>query len=321
MKHTFVKYFILLFIFTSLSLYSKEIKNCIYINSYHSGYVWSDTIEKEIENILKDSCKITIFRMDSKRNKNKEFIKAKALEAKELIDKINPDVVITSDDNAAKYLIKPYFKDSKIPFIFCGVNWSVKEYGFPYKNVTGMIEINPIEPLFKLALNISNGRRALFLGDNTLTDKKDLIFLKEYANKNNIFLDAFLASNIDEWKRAYIKAQDKYDFILLGHYSTIKGWNKKNIKEFVAKNGKIVTLCRYDWMMPYSMIGFIAKPEEQGIWAATAAKAILEGYPIKYISITTNKTWNYFLNMPLLEKANIKIPRTLMIKSKRYEKD
>jgi len=81
--------------------------------------------------------------MDTKRNKNIDFIKAQALKAKNLIEKVKPDIVLTSDDNAAKFLIVPYFKDSKIPFIFSGVNWTAEKYGFPFKNVTGMIEVNP----------------------------------------------------------------------------------------------------------------------------------------------------------------------------------
>lgn len=313
--------FILLLLISPLSLFSKELKTCVYVNSYHKGYIWSDVISKEIKNVLKDSCKVIEFQMDSKRNKDINFIKNKALQAKKLIDDTKPDVVIISDDNAAKFLVKPYFKDSKIPFIFCGINWTVKEYGFPYKNVTGMIEINPIKPLFKLALSISNGNRGLFLGDETLTDKKDLVFLKKYAKKNNIILDDFLAKDIKSWKKTYKQAQEKYDFILLGHYSTIKGWNHKDIKEFVFKNSKKIVLCRYDWMMPFSMIGLIAKPQEHGIWAGNAAKAILEGFPIEYINITTNKSWNYFLNLKLLNTTGIKIPRSLLIKSKKYEKE
>ena len=92
------------------------------------------------------------------------------------------------------------------------------------------------------------------------------------------------------------------------------------MKDFVYKNSKIVTLSRDNWSMPYSMVGLVVTPEEHGKWAANTAKAVLEGFPIKDISITTNKRWNYYLNLELLKASNIKVPRPLLIKSKKYER-
>ncbi|WP_294966925.1 ABC transporter substrate binding protein [Sulfurimonas sp.] len=304
-----------------LSLFSKDLKTCVYINSYHVGYYWSDGISKEIKKILKDTCKIVEFGMDSKRNRDKEFLKNRALEAKKLIDSLNPDVVITSDDNAAKYLIKPYYKDSKIPFVFCGVNWTVEEYDFPYKNVKGIIEIKSIKAMFEIALNITTGNKVLFLGEKTLSDSKDLLYLKDYAKRNNIILDTYSATTVKNWKMAYLEAQKKYDFIVLGNYASIKNWNDKDIYDFIFKNSKVLSLCTYQGMIPYSMVSLVSVPEEQGIWAANTAKAILDGYSIKNVLIATNKRWAHYLNMELLNLANIKVPRSLLIKSKKYERN
>lgn len=164
-------------------VFSTPLKKCVYINSYHVGFIWSDTIAKEIKDSLKDTCVVTQFNMDTKRKKDETSIKKSALKAKELIDRIKPDIVITSDDNAAKYLIKPYYKDSSIPFVFTGVNWTAAKYDFPYSNVTGMIEIIPIKALYKMALDLSLGKKAIFIGDNTITDKKDLSYFIKYSKK------------------------------------------------------------------------------------------------------------------------------------------
>jgi len=61
--------------------------------------------------------------------------RTKALEAKALIESWQPDGVITADDKAAKYIIKPFGKEHTMPFVFCGINWTVQEYGFPHCNV------------------------------------------------------------------------------------------------------------------------------------------------------------------------------------------
>ncbi|WP_072680223.1 ABC transporter substrate-binding protein [Arcobacter sp. LA11] len=302
-------------------LFSTSNKKCVYINSYHDGFVWSDTIAKEIKYILKDSCDVIQFNMDTKRKKDEASIKSSALQAKKLIDKTNPDVVITSDDNAAKYLIKPYYKDSSIPFVFTGVNWTADKYGFPYSNVTGMIEIIPIRALYEMAVDLSIGRKATFIGDNTITDKKDLSYFIKYSKKYGIDLSYNLVDDINEWKNSYLEAQLNSDFIILGHNSAIKNWNDKKVKDFLLKNSKKLVLATYEWMMPFSMIGLIIKAEEQGQWAANTAKGILNGYAIKNISITTNKTWNNFINLKLVDSAKIKLPRKILIKSKKYDMD
>lgn len=311
------KLIFILFLFPIL-LFSTPTKKCIYINSYHDGYIWSDTIAKEIKKILKDTCQVTQFNMDTKRNKDEYSIKKSALKAKELIDKMTPDIVITSDDNAAKYLIKPYFRNSSIPFIFTGVNWTADKYNFTSSNITGMIEVLPIDALYKMTKDLSLGNKAVFIGDDTITDKKDLSYFTKFAKKYAIDLSSTLVNDVTKWKKAYLDAQINNDFIILGHNSAISNWNNKEVKYFLSKNSKKLVFATYSWMMPFSMIGFIIKAEEHGQWAANAAKGILNGYSIEDISITTNKTWNNFINIKLLNTINVKLPRKILIKSKKY---
>lgn len=308
----------LVILFLPLTLFSSTPKKCIYINSYHDGFVWSDTIAKYLKKELINSCEVIQFNMDSKRNKSVKYIQKKALEAKVLIDTQKPDIVITSDDNAAKYLIKPYFKDSHIPFVFNGVNWSAKEYGFPYSNVTGMIEVTPINELFKIGQYITNGKKAIFIGDDTITDKKDLKQFLKFAKKRNINLDSAFLNTLDEWKQTYVQAQKNYDFIILGHNSAIKGWDDTKVNDFLLHNSKKLVLTTYSWMIQFSTIGLTIRPEEQGTWAGNTAKAILNGYPIKNIAITTNHIWNKSINMRLVNASSVKIPKDIVFNYKKF---
>lgn len=313
-----LNYILLIF---PILLFSTPTKKCVYINSYHDGFIWSDTIAKEIKHILKSSCELTQFNMDTKKNRDIESIMKNALKAKKLIDRIQPDVVITSDDNAAKYLIKPYYKNSSIPFIFTGVNWTADKYDFSSSNVTGMIEILPIKALYKMTIDLSLGKKAIFIGDKTITDKKDLSYFSKYAKKYGIDLSSTLVDDANEWKKSYLDAQINNDFIILGHNSAIKNWDDDDIKKFLLKNSKKLVFATYSWMMPFSMIGLIIKAEEHGQWAANTAKGILNGYSIENISITSNKTWNNFINLKLINSANIKLPRKILGKSKKYDMD
>ena len=308
--------FLLLFF---ISLSASKLPTCVYISSYHQGFTWSDAIEKSIKETLKDKCNVFQFNMDTKRNKSEKFKTSQALKAKQFIEKINPNIVITSDDNAAKYLVSKYYKNSKLPIIFCGVNWTVEKYGFPYKNVTGMIEVTPIKHLFSTAKKIVSARNAIFIGDNTITDKKDLARFKKDAKYANIKLSSALVDNVSQWKDIYLKAQKDYDFIILGHNSAIKGWDNNEIKKFVYKNTKKLSLTTYSWMMDFATLGFTILPQEQGEWVATTALAVLDGYKIQNIAITTNKKWDIWLNKKIQKKSNIHIPRQIRNKAKKVK--
>lgn len=299
-------------------LLAETLPECVYISSYHQGYEWSDGIEKSMKNILQTKCNITQFDMDTKRNKSEDFKIAQGLKAKSMIEKINPKLVIVSDDNAAKYVVQNHFKNSSIPFIFCGVNWTADEYGFPCPNVTGMIEVTPIKPLFEKATLISKGKKAIFIGDNTETDKKDLIHFQKYAKKMGITLDSALVDLDSQWKEQYLKAQKKYDFVILGHNSAIKGWNDLVMMDFVVKNAKKFSVTTYSWMIPFAHYGLTIKPEEQGEWVANTALAVLKGYKVSDITITSNKTWDSWVNMNIINKSNIKLSREIIEKSKKF---
>ena len=124
---------------------SYEGKKVLFIDSYHQGYAWSDGVTKGVQIKMKDTgVQLKVLRMDTKRNSSDDFKKEAAKKAVSVIKEFEPDVVIAADDNASKFLIKPYYKDAELPFVFCGVNWDAKVYGYPYKNVTGMVEVAPI---------------------------------------------------------------------------------------------------------------------------------------------------------------------------------
>jgi len=114
---------------------------CLYISSYHKGYAWSDGVERGLKSALGNKCDFRQFNMDTKRKKSATDISNSTEKALDIIDTWQPDIIITSDDNAAKYIIAPHFKNSDIPIVFSGVNWTVEEYGFPLANVTGIVEV------------------------------------------------------------------------------------------------------------------------------------------------------------------------------------
>ena len=186
-------FFTLLLLFACIFPLKVLADKCLFVSSYHPGYAWSDGVERGIRSTLEGKCEIKQFNMDTKRNKHPEHMRKAGLEVKQIIDRWKPDIVITADDNAAKYVIQAHFKDHEIPFVFCGINWTADEYGFPYSNVTGMVEVAPIYPLLEKVKDLMpDAKRAIYLGADTVTEKKNLDRFEKALGKYDIHLDSAL---------------------------------------------------------------------------------------------------------------------------------
>ncbi|MES9972209.1 MAG: ABC transporter substrate binding protein [Candidatus Thiodiazotropha sp.] len=307
----------LLILLIALPFSQAMANKCLFISSYHSGYAWSDGVESGLRETLNGKCDLKQFDMDTKRHKDEASKKDAAEKAKALIESWEPDVVITADDNAAKYVIKPFFKDHDIPFVFCGINWNVDEYGFPYSNATGMVEVAPIDVLFDNARHIQGGaHKAIYIGANTLTEKKNLKRFKRAAEKHGILMDHRLVNTSKEWLGAYKEAQ-AYDFVVVGSNSGINDWNTVSVSDYVAKNTTTLSLTNHGWMMPYTLLGLTKIPEEHGEWAALAALAILDGIKPSDIPIVSNRKWDIWINHTILQQSGIRFPESLLRKAKK----
>lgn len=292
---------------------------CLFISSYHQGYEWSDRVEKGFRESIGSRCEIKQFDMDTKRKKDEASKQSAGAKARDLIFSWKPDVVITADDNAAKYVIQPYFKDHEIPFVFCGINWNVDAYGFPYSNATGMVEVAPIDILFNNARSIRIGaQRTVYLGANTLTEKKNAARFEDMTDKIGMRLDRKLVNTTAEWLAAYRAAQD-YDFVIIGSNSGINDWDETEVVDVLHSVTRSLSLTNHNWMMPYTLLGFTKIPEEHGEWAAKAAVAILDGASPMEMPIVSNRKWEIWVNQALLTSSGLKLPESLIRKAKKIQ--
>ena len=286
---------------------AQALPRCLHVMSYHQGYEWNDGIETGVESVLRGKCELRKFYMDSKRNTSPTFIQKMALKAKKQIEEYQPDVVIASDDNASRYLVQRYYKDAKIPFVFNGVNWTAEVYGYPYSNVTGMVEVAPVITMLEIAQrNINNIRTVAFLSADVLTEHKDYDHYVQIYGRRGIKVLPLFVKNMSEWDASFINAQ-KADFIILGNNAGVSNWNNTQALNRIKNSGETLTMTTYEWMMSFTMLGVSKIASEQGEWAAEVALKILSGTNVSDIPITINRRWSIYQNKFLLSKAGIKI--------------
>ncbi len=264
------------------------VKKVLFVNSYHQGYNWSDGIERGLLHAFgiiaeqpylseyeQDSVSLRIVRMDTKREQEPSYIEKKALEVKGVIDTWKPHVVVASDDNAAKYLIAKYYKNSKTPFIFCGLNWDASLYGFPTQNITGIIEVAPVLELIEFLKKYAEGTDIGYLGADVISERKEINHYKKELGIT--FKKGYLVDDFTEWKKAYLALQKSVDILILVSHAGIKGWDKKEAEEFVIEHSSIPSGASIQMIRMLAMASFSRIPDEQGIWAGEQALAVLGG--------------------------------------------
>ena len=283
---------------------------CLFVSSYHPGYAWSDGVERGIRSTLEGKCEIMQFNMDTKRNKHPEHMRKAGLEVKQLIDSWKPDIVITADDNAAKYVIQAHFKDHEIPFVFCGINWTADEYGFPYSNVTGMVEVELPDQLVDLLKAHAKGERLGYITIDTETERK----VVETYNQRffNGQMQPYWVKTQAEFKTAFQAAQQEVDILFVGNNAGSDKWDEEEMKQFVLRNATVPTGSINDWMAPYALLTLAKSSKEQGEWAAQAALSILDGTAISEIPVTENKKGEMIVNLDLADKLGVVFAPSLL---------
>lgn len=289
---------------------------CLYVSSYHAGYEWNDGIERGLESVLQGHCELRRFYMDGKRHLDAGFASDRAREAKALIDRWQPHVVIACDDNASKYLVMPYLKDAAVPVVFCGINWTAEPYGYPYRNTTGMIEVGPIEPLVREVREVTKGaRRGMFVAADEITQYKEFEMSRQVYGRLGISISLAAVRTMDAWEAAFTAAEQSADFIVLGNNAGIVDWDDARARRHTLAHTRRFTVAYLEWMAPYSMLTMAKLADEQGEWAGKAAVQILDGTPPAKIPIVANRRWNMFVNPHLLQAGGFRLPPELLRKA------
>jgi ABC-type uncharacterized transport system substrate-binding protein len=279
-------------------------KKVLFVNSYHEGYEWSDGVEKGARLVLEPSgVQLRFHRMDTKRHQDEAFRKQAAEKARAEIDAWKPDLVIVSDDVAAKHVLAAFYRDAAVPFVFCGVNWDASKYGLPYRNATGVLEVALVKELVKSLGDHAKGRRVAILTADSETERIEGPYYRKEVGAD--LVSETYVKTMAEWKAAFLKAQESADVLLFGNFAGITDWNEQEAAAFALANSKIVSGGMYDFTMPYVMLGLTKVAEEQGTVAAKQALDVLKGASPSAIPIAKNKQAKVLINPKLAAKAGV----------------
>jgi len=282
----------------------REPEKVLFINSYAPGFPSTDEYLAGIRNAFEGrNIDLRTFNMDTKRNPQAEYIEAKAREAIEEINSFQPDLIIASDDNAAKYVVQPHLRDGPIPVLFCGVNWTCWQYDLPTPFVTGILEVLPVrEVIEELKKYYPEAKNLTILSELSNTELKNKEFLDPLYAELGLIPSYALVNSFADWKKEFIAANENADLIFTFTHGAIRDWQEDEAAAFVKKHIKKPIFTVEEHMMPYCVLGFSKVAREQGDWIGARALEVLDGRPINTVEMTRNTQTKNLLNIRLAQK-------------------
>lgn len=303
------------FFLISVQAQDYQNKKVLFINSYHAGYQHSDEEQQAVEEKFSGTdIKLKIVYMDTKRNASEEYAQRKALEIKKIITEFKPDVIISADDPAFQYVIQPYYRDSEIAVVFCGINWDISIYGAPYKNTTGALEVSLAGQQCQNLKRFAKGPRVGVIAFDQYGERKHVSYLIKHIDGQ--LIEPVFVADFASWKEKFLELQEKVDMIIFTSTEGIANWNIKEAEQFVRENIKVPTGSGITTLIPIALITIAHQPKEQGELAAEIALKILDGAKPNDIPVVENKRGDLYLNFILADKLSIVFPPRLIRNAK-----
>jgi ABC-type uncharacterized transport system substrate-binding protein len=269
-----------------------------------------------LENLPADTFEVHAWFMDTKRNTDEAYIRQVAEALRDSIQRIQPDAIIASDDNAMKYLVVPYLQGGDIPVVFCGVNWSVNQYDLTGENITGILEVLPVAELVRtIRPYYPEMRRLMVLNENTTTSRKTKPILDTLLGNRGLEVTQVLVDDFAAWKEAFIMGNTAYDIIYLQTRGAIRGWDDEEAKKHIGEYIRVPLVTCEEFMMPFAVFGLTQLSEEQGMRAAEMTKRILGGTDPADIPVSRNNMTKVWLNPQWAEKIGFDPDETLKKKA------
>lgn len=293
------------------------IPQVLVIQSYHSGFLWSDNIDSAIKQTLKtydNRIRIKTEFLDTKRFNTPSFRTNLKMMLEYKYKDSHFDVIITADNNAfeiIKELHKSVFHET--PVVFCGVNYFHPSQLGDMKNVTGVREKIVSLENFQLIKRLhKNVKKIIVLNEMTPTGKQNRVNIQADIRefKEDIAIEIVEDVSIEELKNLLSNLDD--DTIVL--YSIFFKDNQGHFLEYdesimlVAQYSRVPVYVSIDFSLGYGAVGgYLTSGTLQGENAAQLAIKILQGQDAEKLDITDVSPNNYYFDYKALQKWGIKI--------------
>lgn len=262
--------------------------------------------------------------MDTKRHPELFWKKKAGQAAMVAMEQFRPDVVIALDDNAQAFFVKEAMARDNAPvFVFSGVNADPAVYGYPRKNVTGVLERPNVKESLELLLRIRPGvKRVAMLSDDSVTTD----FFVRYCRSLDLpvaVVGFAQAATLEEWTAAIDRYKDKVDafgiYVLRTIRETAGGEGmvpEGRLMDILNQRCDLPTVGFFDSAAQAGVLcGISVSMVEQGFEAGRIARAVLEGHSPSEFPMAPTRRGRIQLNLATAEDLGIDLDWKIISKA------
>jgi ABC-type uncharacterized transport system substrate-binding protein len=299
----------------------KSLGKILVVHSYSTDYEWVNDISDGIRDTFDGkNVELEFYCMDTKKKTNEAWKEESGKIALKKVADWQPDVVIAVDDNAQIYFARNLVGEEKPMVVFCGVNGDPSEYGYPAKNVTGILE----RPHFTATLQqfkriVPTANRIAVISDNSVTSAGAIEYMKTQKTEFDI-VSWNLPSTFAEWQRQIKTACNNADAIAIYTYHTLRSeidsttsTDPQKVIEWTVTNSTIPIIGFFDFGIENGWLyGSVESGYEHGSEAGQIALGLLSGKNMRDFPIKTATKATSMLNLAAAEKLGIQIPEEII---------
>lgn len=289
------------------------------VMSYHESMPWVKEIKEGIDAVFTNAGELYYFYMDTKNNYEAGDEKAK--EAYDLYLELQPNGVITADDNAQSMFVLPYLKDkAETPVIFCGVNAEPDAYGFPASNVTGILERDHVAESIALIqqLDPSVGTIGYIMRRTPTTERVYERIKSESGTYPANSVDVRFPETLSQAVAMTEELKNQTDALFITGLESLpddtgKLLTEKDVIPVIAKTFGKPTTSPDVFNIKCGLLCAVSKTgQEQGATAARMLLKAMRGMPVSEIPITRNRYGKRVINVMVMRELGIK-PRPIIL--------
>jgi ABC-type uncharacterized transport system substrate-binding protein len=289
------------------------------VMSYEQDNPWCREIKNGIDSVLSASSQVTYFYMDTKINLKGGEQKAK--EAYALFQKLQPDGVITVDDNAQKMFVLPYLKDKvETPIMFSGVNAEAEKYGFPNSHISGILERGHIRESIAFSMQLAPAiRNVAFFARNSPSGQA---LLRQYEQESDSYLTDKtkfrLVDRVADFAAIQEIIKNQYDAIYIDSLQGIEDEsgapmsNRDAIQRLTSMYQMPIIGANQYHVAQGALSAVVKTGQEQGETAAQMLMQAMSGTPVSDIPVSRNYKGKRVINVTVMKALGIE-PRPAVL--------
>lgn len=305
--------------FASLTTVQADAFKVLVVMSYEENNPWCKEIKQGIDSVLSGTSDITYFYMDTKVNI--EDGPKKAEDAYALFRQMEPDGLITVDDNAQSLFVLPYLKHHvETPVMFSGVNADAEKYGFPTPNISGILERGHIRESIALAKQLVPSTRSVaFLAKDSPSGRALLRQVESESDTYLVKTSFHLIESVNDLSEIDEVLSEQSDVIYVDSMQGVKGPEgnplryRTMIELLTDRYRKPIIGANQHHVEQGALCSVVKTGQEQGRTAAEMLQKAMQGAAVKELPVVQNYQGKRVINVTAIKALNLQVKPIVLV--------